>query len=307
MQIGFIIIGIVLIIILWTAIEQKQLVVTKYKVTSKKLPKAFQDTRLVILADLHNYSFGRENERLLRKIEEQKPDYILIAGDMINKKVVSYPSNAFYLLEKLAKNYRIYYAYGNHEQRMEKLLRESLVKTFDVKQKKAANLAALCSTWVQYKKLLKDIGVTFLDNEATYLQRDHQKVKITGVSIGKEFFVKGKLPNMAKSYLNELLGEANTLDFQILLAHNPLYFQNYADWGSDLTISGHLHGGLVRLPGIGGVVSPQVRFFPKYNAGNFTNNGQEMVVSRGLGSHSMMPRLFNIPEIVLITMKCGEL
>lgn len=306
MQTGLIIIGLILILILWTAIEQKQLVITKYIVASKKLPKAFHETRLVILADLHNYNFGRENDRLVKRIEELKPDYILIAGDMINKRVESYPSHAFHLLEKLAEKYGIYYAYGNHEQRMELLLEERAAEASEGKEGKASAQDMQCTAWMDYKKILKDMGVIFLDNESTYLHRDKQKLRITGVSIGKEFFMKGRLTVMEEQYLTALLGTVPQEDYQLLLAHNPLYFQNYADWGADLTVSGHLHGGLVRLPGVGGVLSPQVRFFPKYNAGNFTSKGQEMVVSRGLGSHSMMPRLFNIPEIVSITLKSEE-
>jgi len=104
-------------------------------------------------------------------------------------------------------------------------------------------------------------------------------------------------------YLERLLGKKEDNIFQLLIAHNPIYFKEYINWGADLTISGHLHGGLVRLPFLRGMLSPQVKFFPRYDAGRFEENGKEMIVSRGLGSHSIMFRLFNPPELVYIRLK----
>lgn len=293
MQTGFIIIGIILLFVIWALIERKQLVITKYSVDSKRLPKEFDGTNFVVLADLHNYVFGEKNERLVKRIEELAPEFIVIAGDMINKRNSCYPSHAFSLLEQLAGKYKIYYAYGNHEQRMDKLITEN----------KDQSMACISSTWIEYKELLRKMKVIFLNNESSFLIKNNKTMMITGVSIEQKFFERNKIPNMEANYLNSLLGHKPEADYQLLIAHNPVYFTNYTKWGADLTISGHLHGGLVRLPGVGGVISPQVKFFPKYNAGNFSEMGQEMIVSRGLGSHSNMPRLFNIPEIVYVTLK----
>lgn len=290
---GFIIIGIILLFIIWALIEQKQLVITKYTVTSAKLPKEFDGTSFVVLADLHNYVFGENNERLARRIEELSPEFIVIAGDMINKMDSCYPSHAFSLIEKLAKSYKIYYAYGNHEQRFDKFIAENKDQTMD----------QVSSTWVEYKKMLRKMNVTFLNNESSFYIKKNKCLAITGVSIDQQFFQRNKIPAMEDHYINSLLGSKPESDYQLLIAHNPVYFSNYTRWGADLTISGHLHGGLVRLPGVGGVISPQVKLFPKYNAGNFSEMGQEMIVSRGLGSHSNMPRLFNAPEIVYVTLK----
>ncbi|MDD3174462.1 MAG: metallophosphoesterase [Herbinix sp.] len=291
MHIGIIVAGLIMIFIIWTVIEQKQLVTTKYVVASAKLPKALNSTSFVVLADLHNYNFGKNNERLVKRIDELSPEFIIIAGDMINKSAACYPSNVFRLLEQLAKRYKIFYAYGNHEQRMDRILEMNI------------NQNDLSSTWVEFKKILTNLGVIFLDNKSTVFIKNKEKLRITGVSIGREYFIRGKIPAMEEGYIRSLIGEKTKKEYQILIAHNPVYFSEYANWGADLTISGHLHGGLVRLPGVGGVISPQVKLFPKYNSGNFAENGQQMVVSRGLGSHSMMPRVFNAPEIVYITMK----
>ena len=94
--------------------------------------------------------------------------------------------------------------------------------------------------------------------------------------------------------------------YTILLAHNPNYFDVYADWGADLSLSGHIHGGMIRLPLIGGVLSPETLLFPKYDAGVFENGAAKMILSRGLGRGRMGIRLFNPPEVVSITLHSGE-
>ena len=284
---------IIIILIIWTLIEQKLLMTTKYSVSSNKLPKAFDGSTYVILADLHNYKFGKKNKRLVKRINALAPDFIIIAGDMINKSKSCYPSNVFDLLEALARKYPIYYGYGNHEQRLQQLLLENSQQTTE----------DLSSTWVEFKDLLQKLKVIFLDNESSYYIKNNEKLRITGVSIGKQYFERNKIPSMDMKYLESLIGKCPMDQFQILIAHNPVFFETYAGWGADLTISGHLHGGMVRLPGVGGVISPQVKLFPKYYGGNYSEHGREMLVSRGLGSHSYMPRLFNIPELVFVTMK----
>ncbi len=290
MQIGHILLGLIIIILIWILIEQKLLVTTKYTVLSDKLPKAFHNTSFIVLSDLHNFRFGKDNKRLIKKIHELSPEFIIVAGDIINKQEACYPSNAYSLLNRLAVQYKIYYAYGNHEQWMKDLLEQS-------------EQESITSTWVEYKKNLKNSGVIFLDNESILIQKDGSKLRITGVSIDEKYFVHRKMPVMEEGYLKSLIGKKPEEVYELLIAHSPVYFPNYTEWGADLTVSGHTHGGLVRLPGIGGVVSPQVLMFPKYDSGNYTEKGQHMIVSRGLGSHSMMPRMFNAPEIVNVTLK----
>lgn len=85
-----------------------------------------------------------------------------------------------------------------------------------------------------------------------------------------------------------------------MIAHNPEYFEAYAGWGADLTVSGHVHGGVMRLPFLGGVISPRLTLFPKYDGGMFERNGRFMVVSRGLGTHTLPIRIFNPGELIMI-------
>jgi predicted MPP superfamily phosphohydrolase len=293
MNIGIGILLLLIILIIWSAIEQEFLVVTNYTVSSARLQKDMDGTGFVVLADLHNMNFGRNNRRLAARIDKLSPEFILVAGDLIDKNSTCYPGNAYKLLEYLAGKYKIYYAYGNHEQKLELYASDEWPE-----QKKK-----LYASWIEFKDRLEKLNVEFLDNSSTLYCRNNSKLCISGVSIGQEYFQKSGIPVMKKEYLTSLLGNTNSNYFQLLIAHNPVYFYDYASWGADLTVSGHLHGGMVRLPGIGGVISPQVKLFPKYHSGNFTENGQEMIVSRGLGTHSHMPRLFNVPEIVYIKLK----
>ncbi len=296
MPTGLIIYGMIILLILWIILEQKLLMTTRYTISSKKLPKQLNHTRFVLLADLHNRTFGKKNRRLLRRIHALAPDFIIAAGDMITKQAVSYPGSAYDLMEQLAGSYKIFYSYGNHEQRFER------IGQLPVSERSPEQIK-LYSTWVEYKNRLSQLGVVFLDNENIIYELKASKMKIAGVSLPSEYFIFHSHTDMEPGFLNKLMGESAEEQFQLLIAHNPVYFTDYADWGADLTLSGHIHGGMMRLPGIGGVISPQARFFPKYDSGHHTYQEKQMVVSRGLGSHSIMPRIFNIPELIEITLK----
>ncbi len=304
MQNFIITLGVFLFFVIWTLIEQKQLVIKKYDITSKELPASFHNTSFVVLADLHNHTFGKHNEKLVQRIDKLNPEFIILAGDMITKRIPCYPSNAYVLLEQLSKRYKIYYAYGNHEQKIEWILKESMENRNGQRgEMTEAEEECIDITWNEYKKRVSLLGVTFLDNESVNMSKGKESIRITGLSIGKEFFERGNFPVMEMEYPDSLIGRKPQDQYQILIAHNPIHFKQYANWGANLTIAGHMHGGLARIPGIGGVISPQVKFFPKFTGGKYTENEKVMIVSRGLGTHSSMPRYFNVPEIVSITLK----
>lgn len=288
----WIIAGLLLIFFLWSFLEQRMIVNSKYIINSDKLGDEIHNLSFVVLADLHNKSFGGNNKKLVKKILEQKPDFVIIAGDMITKRKPCYPGNAYNLIKKLSDHYPVYYAYGNHEQYFEDLAYRNDVET-DKKY------IALYESWNMYKDKLKQLGVHLLDNTSIILQYNNSKLIITGLSIASKFYYKGYTSDLNKEIINKI-GNKSTQGYQILIAHNPLYFTDYINWGADLTLSGHIHGGLIRLPFVGGLISPQIKLFPKYDAGHFKHNNRHMVISRGLGSHSLMPRIFNPPELVEI-------
>ena len=110
---------------------------------------------------------------------------------------------------------------------------------------------------------------------------------------------------MEPGHISRLLGDSDRDAFQVLIAHNPQYFPEYSDWGADLTVAGHVHGGIIRLSVLGGVISPAIALFPRYDGGLFERKGKYMVLSRGLGTHSIHVRMFNPGEVCVIKI-CGR-
>ena len=274
-----------IIIKIYVHYENLNLEVTHYTIHSKNIPISFQGLRFIVLSDLHNNSFGKDNIRLLDEISEINPEFIIIAGDMIIGNAHNDYSIALSLLSKLAAKYPLYYGYGNHEQRV-----MSGGDCFD-------------EHFEDYKDCLQKLGVHFLNNEQINIYHNEDTITIAGLKIGAEYFRKWKQPKISTEYLQKLVGFSDNQCYNILIAHNPVYFKNYMECGADLILSGHIHGGIIRLPFAGGVISPQYKFFPKYDAGRFEKDGKTMLVSRGLGLHTIKIRMFNRPELMVVTLE----
>lgn len=275
---------VIALILLWFCIyDSNRFVVVHYQIKNNKIKKRF---RAVVLADLHNRQYGKDNRLLLAEIEKCRPDGIWIAGDIPTAVPGKKLDTAIRFIEELAARYPIFYGNGNHEQRM-KLYPE-----------KYGDMA------LKYAEGLEQAGVTPLVNAGRRIAESN--ITVCGVEIGREYYKRFKTPDMDAEYLNELLGKAGQEDFIVLLAHNPDYFKTYAEWGADLVLSGHVHGGMVRIPGWKGIVSPRVRLFPKYDGGIFTTGNSTMILSRGLGMHTIPIRLFNPAEIVVVDLE-GEM
>ncbi len=244
-----------------------------------------QECKMIFLSDLHNKVYGDKNDILLESIRKEEPDLILVGGDMlIGKKGVS-PNAALELVRQLPKIAPVYYALGNHEQRMK------------LKTKKYGNVM------FHYKKRLTEAGVRFLENDSTEVLLHGIKLRLTGLEIPMKAYEKWKRTSVTSSQVKGLAGPADEACYQILLAHNPAYVPAYKKWGADLVLSGHLHGGVVRIPGWRGVVTPQATLFPKYS-GELTMTGRTaVVVSKGLGTHTVNLRLFNPAEVVALHLK----
>lgn len=233
--------------------------------------------RIVMLADLHGTVFGRKNDRLIRKIKSLHPDMICVAGDMTVKDGRG-SSACIALCREMVRLCPVYYAMGNHEIRMEHY------EDFCLELKKA--------------------GVFVLDNEHVHFAASGTKIGVYGWSAGEWYYHKcWQKRVLTVKELEHQLGVPEQGEFHILLAHNPEYFQTYCEWGADLVLSGHVHGGIARLPWIGGVISPSLRLFPKYDAGKFREQNGTMILSRGLGTHHIRLRFFNIPEISVIVLR----
>lgn len=259
-----------------------------YTITSEKIPEEFHGKKIVFLSDLHNNQLGKDNEKLLNEIEKEHPDYVFVGGDMLVSKRENHSGHAVSFMEKLAGRYPVYCGNGNHEERL--LWKE-------------AECPEAGEIYRDYIKSLKAAGIHHLCNETVKLTEGNCHIYVSGLEIDKKFYQKLKSPSMEVDYIKDCLGDCKEDSFHVLLAHNPTYFETYAKWGADLTLSGHLHGGIMRLPILGGVIAPSYHLFPKYDAGLFRIGNQKMIVSVGLGSHSIKIRLFNPPKIDVITLQ----
>ena len=273
------IIGIAFLVILFFVIvmivDGNRFMIREYTLESDKINKEYT---FALLADLHNRSYGADNVKLVAAVDKVKPDVILTAGDMLTAKPGKSFETALSFMKQIAKKYPVYYGIGNHEYRM-KIYREDYGDAFE-----------------KYTGALKEAGIHVLDNSTAVAE----EFVVTGVSIDRKYYKRFKKTVMDRQYLPDTIGSAVPDKFHILLAHNPEYFEEYAGWGPDLVVSGHVHGGIMRLPVLGGVISPKLVLFPKYDGGLFKKDKTTMILSRGLGMHTLPIRIFNPGELVVI-------
>ena len=262
--------------------------VTEYTVSGPHLAGLADDATLVFLSDLHNCTYGQGNEDLLRAVREAGPDLILIGGDMLVGKRNADFQPALDLVKQLPEIAPVFYALGNHEERMKD----------DPDQ--------YGNAYERFKSDAAASGIRFLENETASADCKGLKTSISGLELPVRTYRKFRKSAVTPDVIAECLGQqpdTSEGSFSILLAHNPAYMDAYLGWGADLILSGHLHGGLVRIPGLGGIVTPQGFLFPKYS-GEMTREGdRNVIVSRGLGTHTLNIRLFNMPELVVIRLK----
>lgn len=259
--------------------------ITHYDIVSEKLNRLTEEKKIVFLTDLHNNSYGKNNEKLLAAIKTQNPDLILIGGDMMVGKPEFSTKVAEDFVEKLTEFCPVYYAHGNHEQRM-KIYPEKFGAKYQ-----------------EYKNAIVQSGVHLLENEHIDMMFESIPVQIHGLEIPREGYKKFRKTKVSLEQVEERIGKADIAKYQILLAHNPIYADTYLEWGADLVLSGHLHGGIVRLPGYGGVITPQFRLFPKYSGELTVKNGKSVVVSKGLGTHTIKIRFLNPAEMIVLHLK----
>lgn len=267
----------VLLCLFVSLFDCNRFVTVRYEITSDKITKR---CKIVLLSDLHNKSYGKDHEKLIRKIDAISPDVILTSGDMLTAMQDVPYEKVLSLMRQLASRCQIYYGLGNHEQRLQRCP-EQFGTVYD-----------------DYVNGLSECGVTLLVNENTYLPE--YNVAVCGSAIDKQYYQRFRKQPMAADYLPKILGRPREGACQILIAHTPQYFEEYAAWGADVVVSGHVHGGIMRLPVFGGVLSPNLTLFPKYDGGRFSCGKSVMILSRGLGTHTIPVRVFNPAELVVM-------
>ncbi len=246
--------------------------ITEYTISNENIPTAFDGFKIVNISDLHCTYFGDKQEDLIEAIKACEPDIIALTGDIIDEKNIDYDCVKA-LLSGICNIAPIYYVSGNHE-----------LAHYD------AN--------IELNNLYQSYGVTVLDNQETYLEKDGQKLQLYGLSCVGSYFGMS-LTDM----INDTLPKTDSEHYSILLNHRSDIFDELSSYGYDLIISGHTHGGIIRLPFIGGLLSNDRTFFPKYDGGIFKENDSTMVSSRGLGESNSIPRFYNRRELVVITLK----
>jgi len=258
------------------AIDTHRFVVEKYCLQSAKVNGGY---RIVYISDLHNKSFGKNNEKIIEAVKEANPDVVYIGGDMLTAKVGEKFDRSLKLVEDLAKIFPVYYALGNHEFKL----------FLDPKD--------FGSMKEDFEKGVDKQGITMLRN--THVDFDNN-IRLYGFEIARHYYKRFHKVDMSPLYIEETIGEIDESKYNIVLLHNPVYFDEVAVWGGDLTLSGHVHGGLMRLPFVGGVVSPMITLFPKYDGGLFNEFGKTLIVGRGMGTHTLPIRIFNPGELVVV-------
>lgn len=277
---------IVLFFVTVMVMDGNRFVIREYTITDEKIKDGID---LALLADLHNKQYGKNNEKLLKALERCNPHVVMAAGDILTAKPGKGYERAAAFMERVADRFPVYYGLGNHEYRM-KIYPEDYGTEYD-----------------EYRKRLEKAGIIVLDNASAKIEVRREErvtsIQVSGLSIERFYYKRFRKLYMAKEYVDGLIGKADKNAYHILLAHNPEYFETYADCGADLVLSGHVHGGIMRLPVLGGVISPKLVLFPKYDGGHFQKKDSHMVLSRGLGMHTIPIRIFNPAELVVIHLK----
>lgn len=246
------------------------------------VPEELSGLRMVMLSDLHCNPLICNNGRVIQRIASEKPDLILLAGDMISKYGKKENRRVPAFLKKLTEIAPVIYGMGNHEEAL---------RTYFPEQ------------FAEYAKEVKEMGIFFLNDEVVSLVLHGKNVDFAGLNLKREYFYKRVRRRLPKEALKNLV--VPHPERTVLLAHMPDFFSDYTPY-APLVVAGHNHGGIIRLPFVGGIISPQL-YYPPYTRGCYEIDNSTLVVSAGIGSHSLPARLFNRVEYCVINTKSREL
>lgn len=278
MKMIFVMLLLLAIFVIYLIIEHMVIVIRRQEVQLSELPEEFDGMKILQISDLHHRKFGENQRKIVDKATALMPDIIVITGDLVSRDERNFSAAGAFCSE-LSRLAPVYFSAGNHE----------LDLPEDVRSK--------------YYEVLRNAGVRLLLNETDTIIRGASAVTIAGAALDISVYHNGKfsykrLNPYSADELAKYIGVRERCT--VLLMHNPLIFDSVASWNPDLVLSGHVHGGVVRMPFIGGLLSPERRFFPKYTKGLYCKGRSLLYVSAGLGKL----RFLNPPEINLITLRC---
>ncbi len=264
----------------------RRIIVREYHVRNRRLERPL---RLVFLSDYHDARFRPYDRPLKDLVNSLRPDAMLLGGDMIISARVRPGTDNWYrwpasLFRYLCRRYPVFAGEGNHETRLKAV--PELVPCYE-----------------EYCEAIKDAGAVLLRNESA----DFCGIRIFGLSPDVSAYRKFSMSRLGTEDVAGLLGQEKAPDdrFSLILAHHPSFFKACAGWGADLTLSGHLHGGIVRF-GSRGAVSSDPSIFPKYSGGIYRDRKdpeKQLIVSCGLGAHTIPLRINNPPEVTLVLLE----
>lgn len=247
--------------------SREDLEISRYEVKSQKLPESFDGFKIVQLSDLHGAEFGEDGMELVEKVKELEPDIIALTGDFVTDE--GDLAAVKKLAGRLTELCPVYFVSGNHEF--------------------GSGLA------VKVRNILERAGVKYLSNEYLTISRGEDEILLGGVE-DPLAYADMLSPDELAQKMNDTAPDA----FKILLGHRNYWMTEYPELPVDLIFCGHAHGGLIRIPGVGGLIGTDRRLFPDFDAGEYNNGRYTLIVSRGLGNSVPIPRVFNRPEIVCV-------
>lgn len=264
--------------------QNNDITISKYNYKNSKIPNEFDGFKILHISDFHNKQFGLNHKRIIKKINAVNPDIIVITGDLIDRRRF-HPEISYSFIEKIVENFPVYYVSGNHERKS--------------------------GHYDEIIEKLKSLHVITLENDVVKHNIDGSHINIIGAKDPANVLDKRKFSNTCE--MEEFLSNFKNDDtFKILLSHKPELINIYKKNNMDLIFSGHTHGGQFRIPFLGGIVAPNQGLFPKYDAGMFKEYNEEnenistLFISRGLGNSSVPIRVFNRPELIVVTFKSEE-
>ncbi len=237
-------------------------------------------TKIVLLTDLHGNSYGKDNNRLISKITDIQPDIICLGGDFIDEDNTEEDNAEFFdFLYKLTDISQVYYSYGNHD------------------------VGYLLSNGYTIIDDIRKTGCTVLEEEFIDIEINSKKIRIGGMfdyAFNQQYLPEDEWADDSTcKFLNEFTDTDRT---KILMCHRPesFIYEDASLRSIDFVLCGHTHGGIWRLPFLGGLIAPEQGLFPEYDKGEFDLNNIKMIISSGLSDYKKIPRLFNSPEITVI-------
>ena len=248
--------------------------VTEYDVRSEKIPSGFDGFRIVQISDLHNSRNTLMTDSLIEKVKDIAPNVIFLTGDIIDREMTDVTA-AKDVIEKLTWIAPVYYVTGNHEART--------------------------GEYYALSAKMRSLGVKELKDEAITKRFHGDHIVILGLEDPMGSKARGTTEKAdTQKRLSSIAFDHN--EYSVLLSHRPELLDVYAAEGVDLVFAGHAHGGLIRLPFIGGIFAPHQGFFPEYSGGEYQKDSTTMIVSRGVGNSGCTFRINNTPEIVVVTL-----